>query len=178
MGKSAKVACPLPPRRVLATQWLIARNQRRLFGMHGEVKAATPLRHDRHDPLGVRFRLAADDTIIGKTPKKTPPLHAGLHHCDKPFVQDMMQQDIGQQWRRDATLGRALVRVGQLARLQHPGVEPLANQPQYASIIDPLLEPLAQIASVSGVETSTDRKSTRLNSSHSQISYAVFCLKK
>src|SRR3989475_5791165 len=26
--------------------------------------------------------------------------------------------------------------------------------------------------------TGTDRKSTRLNSSHSQISYAVFCLKK
>src|SRR2546427_2876650 len=26
--------------------------------------------------------------------------------------------------------------------------------------------------------TQTDRKSTRLNSSHSQISYAVFCLKK
>src|SRR5256886_4079576 len=26
--------------------------------------------------------------------------------------------------------------------------------------------------------TSVDRKSTRLNSSHSQISYAVFCLKK
>src|SRR2546430_6870820 len=30
-----------------------------------------------------------------------------------------------------------------------------------------------------GVEKlNTDRKSTRLNSSHSQISYAVFCLKK
>src|SRR5688572_32738266 len=27
-------------------------------------------------------------------------------------------------------------------------------------------------------EAATDRKSTRLNSSHSQISYAVFCLKK
>src|SRR2546427_7353707 len=27
-------------------------------------------------------------------------------------------------------------------------------------------------------ERKTDRKSTRLNSSHSQISYAVFCLKK
>src|SRR5689334_23945672 len=27
-------------------------------------------------------------------------------------------------------------------------------------------------------ETSEDRKSTRLNSSHSSISYAVFCLKK
>src|SRR2546430_6668810 len=28
------------------------------------------------------------------------------------------------------------------------------------------------------VDRETDRKSTRLNSSHSQISYAVFCLKK
>src|SRR2546427_3813480 len=28
------------------------------------------------------------------------------------------------------------------------------------------------------VESEGDRKSTRLNSSHSQISYAVFCLKK
>src|SRR5438270_6847719 len=29
-----------------------------------------------------------------------------------------------------------------------------------------------------GKESNADRKSTRLNSSHSQISYAVFCLKK
>src|SRR2546430_3338320 len=29
-----------------------------------------------------------------------------------------------------------------------------------------------------GVAVAVDRKSTRLNSSHSQISYAVFCLKK
>src|SRR2546430_8969056 len=28
------------------------------------------------------------------------------------------------------------------------------------------------------IKAKTDRKSTRLNSSHSQISYAVFCLKK
>src|SRR5256884_858728 len=32
--------------------------------------------------------------------------------------------------------------------------------------------------SVAGVETVGDRKSTRLNSSHGYISYAVFCLKK
>src|SRR2546430_9289432 len=32
--------------------------------------------------------------------------------------------------------------------------------------------------SVGAVKSATDRKSTRLNSSHSQISYAVFCLKK
>src|SRR2546427_12942011 len=32
--------------------------------------------------------------------------------------------------------------------------------------------------SLKGLNSETDRKSTRLNSSHSQISYAVFCLKK
>src|SRR2546430_7485128 len=34
------------------------------------------------------------------------------------------------------------------------------------------------VALPSAPAANTDRKSTRLNSSHSQISYAVFCLKK
>src|SRR5688572_32761995 len=38
-------------------------------------------------------------------------------------------------------------------------------------------DPDALLAAV-GPDTRADRKSTRLNSSHSQISYAVFCLKK
>src|SRR2546430_10638739 len=44
-------------------------------------------------------------------------------------------------------------------------------------------EALAEVAPVAAVSQTApqkhgDRKSTRLNSSHSQISYAVFCLKK
>src|SRR5438270_7609511 len=46
----------------------------------------------------------------------------------------------------------------------------------------PFVPPGAQIAVVEGdpmaAPVPIDRKSTRLNSSHSQISYAVFCLKK
>src|SRR2546427_6821105 len=39
--------------------------------------------------------------------------------------------------------------------------------------------PVVGAAFLEGVEVGhVDRKSTRLNSSHSQISYAVFCLKK
>src|SRR2546430_13222644 len=38
--------------------------------------------------------------------------------------------------------------------------------------------PTESVAKRSTVSRSGDRKSTRLNSSHSQISYAVFCLKK
>src|SRR5438270_3711191 len=40
----------------------------------------------------------------------------------------------------------------------------------------PLVGPGA--AAIDEFESRRDRKSTRLNSSHSQISYAVFCLKK
>src|SRR2546430_12655710 len=39
-------------------------------------------------------------------------------------------------------------------------------------------EPLGRRARRQHVANIADRKSTRLNSSHSQISYAVFCLKK
>src|SRR2546430_3666002 len=39
-------------------------------------------------------------------------------------------------------------------------------------------KPLSQILGVRRIVSASDRKSTRLNSSHSQISYAVFCLKK
>src|SRR5438270_4001394 len=36
----------------------------------------------------------------------------------------------------------------------------------------------APMNGVTAITATADRKSTRLNSSHSQISYAVFCLKK
>src|SRR5687768_17784685 len=41
-----------------------------------------------------------------------------------------------------------------------------------------LVVPRDRIQSATGLILRTDRKSTRLNSSHGYISYAVFCLKK
>src|SRR5258708_23366459 len=41
-----------------------------------------------------------------------------------------------------------------------------------------LFLPLEAIVAISLIATIADRKSTRLNSSHQIISYAVFCLKK
>src|SRR2546430_6965049 len=43
---------------------------------------------------------------------------------------------------------------------------------------EPAYEPKAIKVAIVGRPNVGDRKSTRLNSSHSQISYAVFCLKK
>src|SRR5688572_31879946 len=42
----------------------------------------------------------------------------------------------------------------------------------------PLSNATAQLRHSTRASSAEDRKSTRLNSSHSQISYAVFCLKK
>src|SRR5438067_8878876 len=39
-------------------------------------------------------------------------------------------------------------------------------------------QPTAPVTVIAGLEYKLDRKSTRLNSSHVSISYAVFCLKK
>src|SRR5207247_11358895 len=53
------------------------------------------------------------------------------------------------------------------------GVERYA--PDYEAAIHALIE---AANSAGGKDNITDRKSTRLNSSHEWISYAVFCLKK
>src|SRR5688572_31126035 len=47
--------------------------------------------------------------------------------------------------------------------------QPISKKPRICSLSN---------RSASRLTTARDRKSTRLNSSHSQISYAVFCLKK
>src|SRR2546430_10796817 len=53
----------------------------------------------------------------------------------------------------------------------------LRLRPLHGLVLD---EPGPQLVVVQAARATsrTDRKSTRLNSSHSQISYAVFCLKK
>src|SRR2546427_4151609 len=58
--------------------------------------------------------------------------------------------------------GGELVRARSLHRIAE-------NHPPRSQVPDPAADPNHIII---------DRKSTRLNSSHSQISYAVFCLKK
>src|SRR2546430_4045260 len=64
--------------------------------------------------------------------------------------------------RRDAS-GNVRSRMARC--LDAPRVQALTDDPRLS--LDDFLGP-----------PETDRKSTRLNSSHSQISYAVFCLKK
>src|SRR5690606_41875791 len=65
--------------------------------------------------------------------------------------------------------------VPQLAELVGPGATQITNLNAEAGITD-----LTQAVTITGTASALrlDRKSTRLNSSHVKISYAVFCLKK
>src|SRR5689334_24688632 len=67
--------------------------------------------------------------------------------------------------------------VGRLA--EHAAELELSGQPRVRGVADVVLAQVA-VEPVGEVQEAIvqDRKSTRLNSSHSSISYAVFCLKK
>src|SRR2546430_12830562 len=54
-----------------------------------------------------------------------------------------------------------------------PGIIPCQHGGSHGSCVG-----TANVVALVLAESAEDRKSTRLNSSHSQISYAVFCLKK
>src|SRR3712207_7706531 len=86
---------------------------------------------------------------------RRPPISTLL-----PYPTLFRSHDLSRPWPgrgRDA-------RVERVRRVEPP----LELRPQ-------LLQPLAREHPLAGAE---DRKSTRLNSSHANISYAVFCLKK
>src|SRR2546430_12092177 len=75
------------------------------------------------------------------------------------------------------TLFRSSARLPHIAyRFSRPVNAPAEMPPLPSG--DEVGRPLAGSEGVEIVERAVDRKSTRLNSSHSQISYAVFCLKK
>src|SRR2546430_11201681 len=58
------------------------------------------------------------------------------------------------------------------------GAPPPPLLPAHVAAEDALSLPFSASLPTLAQFTALDRKSTRLNSSHSQISYAVFCLKK
>src|SRR3712207_8477770 len=69
--------------------------------------------------------------------------------------------------------------IGVMAGVSTPIVASLLGEelPDLADNIVTIPKPGAEVALL-GEDSGGDRKSTRLNSSHANISYAVFCLKK
>src|SRR5688572_33092565 len=79
--------------------------------------------------------------------------------------------------RRSSDLAGGLDLALRLLALRRHGLQERVNRVQFR--VAQLAEHARhRFADLCPVRPHVDRKSTRLNSSHSQISYAVFCLKK
>src|SRR2546430_11553530 len=84
------------------------------------------------------------------------------------------------------TLFRSLSSSSNVSIVLDSQIGPIANrqssdlslQSSYSPVVKPTEGSAESLEPFIDDRPSEDRKSTRLNSSHSQISYAVFCLKK
>src|SRR3712207_8551887 len=80
--------------------------------------------------------------------------------------------------RRSSDLGSDPEKVARALLGRGPQVAQLSLPVRGSGFIACRSPPVAHVASWSSTRVEVDRKSTRLNSSHANISYAVFCLKK
>src|SRR3712207_6854059 len=76
------------------------------------------------------------------------------------------------------TLFRSPPRTGKTILLQKMANSVLRNHPECYVIVLLIDERPEEVTEMERSVKGPDRKSTRLNSSHANISYAVFCLKK
>src|SRR3712207_8729963 len=98
-----------------------------------------------------------------RPPRSTLFPYTTLFRSDEPFVGSGLHVDGRHEFRRDG-VERAEAEVVARVDARIAEEEDVARGPR----------PVARLRE----ERTEDRKSTRLNSSHANISYAVFCLKK
>src|SRR5690606_42103106 len=105
---------------------------------------------------------------IHSTATRTPPIHTLSLHDALPIYR--------QQWEDRAIEGYKLY-IGYRKEFEET-TEGKRRRIQRSNIHVPRPYELADSLRARIVKSFLDRKSTRLNSSHVKISYAVFCLKK
>src|SRR3712207_6967597 len=76
------------------------------------------------------------------------------------------------------TLFRSPARIARLPHFDGPPAEVIVHRSQRNGYDHAARQTGATLVEIGMAHTTQDRKSTRLNSSHANISYAVFCLKK
>ena len=97
--------------------------------MNGQVVPAEPLGQDFQYPAGVGFLFESDNKIIGKPNQETFSLEPRLYVLHEPFIQHVVQEYVGQHRRCDSALRRALDGIRHVTVVEHPGVEPFADEP-------------------------------------------------
>src|SRR5690606_42069704 len=101
-------------------------------------------------------------------------MHPTAHHLTLPSFPTRRSSDLAKVDPHDLTAQREPAHGKGAQHARH-------GSGLHAAAVQPTPRPVAgqvEVAELAGVVGREDRKSTRLNSSHVKISYAVFCLKK
>src|SRR3712207_3073159 len=126
------------------------------------------------------MEAALPEQLVGPYREALVRLQEAAPAMPTALVHQQLDTAFGPGWRRLLAsfddLPVAAASVGQVHRATWSDGTPVAVKVQYPGAAEALVADLRVLQTL--VPIMQDRKSTRLNSSHVNISYAVFCLKK
>jgi hypothetical protein len=143
MPQSEKIEGALPWGNPVVGLRLPERDQRRLRRMNAQAKARKPLGQPRHDPPGIPFPLAANDTVIRKADQHASSLQAWPDFLLEPFLQHMVEEYMGKDGGTDPAWHDAGLRLRQDAFCHPAGPQPLPNEAPDPPILAPRPQSLA-----------------------------------
>ena len=120
-----------------------------------DADATSSLEALKHPPRVVLV-LKHQHRVIGVTDLKRPSPKPRLHFVLEPQVQHLVQIDVRKRRRDHPTLRRAPLRITQLARLHHPGVQPLPDCSSYHTVSHPSVQKAPQVPPIHASEEVLD----------------------
>src|ERR1700757_820499 len=100
--------------------------------------------------------LEAHDDVIGVAHNDDLASGLALSPSVCPEVKDVMEIDIGQQWRGNRPLGRACLRWHKISFFHHACLQPLADKAVYTTITDAVFDKAHQPLVTDRIEESRD----------------------
>src|SRR5271157_1297447 len=97
--------------------------QARLLRVDRQAVLAHPLGQHLQDPSGVIFSGYPDHEVVRVANQEGFSFQTRAHVLLEPFVQHIVQDDIGQERGDHAALGRTLFRDGEYPFIEYPGAE-------------------------------------------------------
>src|SRR6202158_5212130 len=126
-------------------------DEMRLVGVELEPVPCKPLTQHVHDPFGIFENLECHHAIIGVPHEDAVPLEAWPHVLLEPVIQHMVQVNVCEQGRYDATLWGAFGRVPKEIVLKHARLQPFVDNPTNNSVRESSVEKRTQVMMLDGV---------------------------
>src|SRR5271165_2313290 len=117
----------------------------RLVRVEREPVPSKPLSQHVHDPLGVVETLERHYAVIGVPHEDAVPFEAHSYVPLEPFIQHMVQVDVCEQRRDDATLRGALGRALKESVFEHACLQPFVDHPANNAVRDSPVEKRTEV---------------------------------